>query len=108
MSSPPVNITVVPDEANLQIWKARITGPVGLYRSLFVNNARELLGINAGVHLQPGTPYAKGTFTVSVEFTKEYPFKPPVVSRIPSCSSHFATCPPSHPSQADRILVDQV
>ncbi|UOH80891.1 hypothetical protein LQV05_003551 [Cryptococcus neoformans] len=79
MSSPPVNITVVPDEANLQIWKARITGPVGLYRSLFLNNARELLGINAGVHLQPGTPYAKGTFTVSVEFTKEYPFKPPVI-----------------------------
>ncbi|OWZ78353.1 ubiquitin-conjugating enzyme E2 D/E [Cryptococcus neoformans Bt85] len=54
MSSPPVNITVVPDEANLQIWKARIAGP-------------------------PGTPYAKGTFTVSVEFTKEYPFKPPVI-----------------------------
>lgn len=40
MSTPPANITVVPDEANLQIWKVRITGPVGLYESLFMNNAR--------------------------------------------------------------------
>lgn len=104
MSSPPVNITVVPDEANLQIWKARITGPVGLYRSLFLNNARELLGINAGVHLQPGTPYAKGTFTVSVEFTKEYPFKPPVVSRIPSCSSILRHAHPVIPAKLTEYL----
>ncbi|KGB74881.1 ubiquitin-conjugating enzyme E2 D/E [Cryptococcus deuterogattii 99/473] len=54
MSTPPANITVVPDETNLQMWKVRITGP-------------------------PGTPYAKGTFAVSVEFTKDYPFKPPVI-----------------------------
>lgn len=107
MSTPPANITVVPDEANLQIWRVRITGPVGLYKTFFVHNAMETLGINAGVHLQPGTPYAKGTFTVSVEFTKEYPFKPPVVSRIPSCSSRLAKSP-SHLNQADSLPVDQV
>lgn len=42
MSTPPANITVVPDEADLQVWRVRITGPVGLYKTFFVHNAREL------------------------------------------------------------------
>lgn len=89
MSTPPANITVVPDEANLQMWKVRITGPVSLYKSLLMNNARGTWNKRRN-HLQPGTPYAKGTFAVSVEFNKEYPFKPPVVSLIPSCPSSYS------------------
>lgn len=36
MSTPPANITVVPDETNLQMWKVRITGPVGLFKKAFL------------------------------------------------------------------------
>ncbi|WVQ82969.1 hypothetical protein IAT38_005107 [Cryptococcus sp. DSM 104549] len=54
MNSPPPNITVLPDEENLQLWRIVMVGP-------------------------PGTPYAKGKFQVTAEFTKEYPFKPPTI-----------------------------
>lgn len=40
------------DEANLYVWLAQITGP-------------------------SGTPYEGGVFDVRIEFTTEYPFKPP-------------------------------
>ncbi|WRT67752.1 uncharacterized protein IL334_004724 [Kwoniella shivajii] len=54
MSSPPEGIQVSPDEDNFQIWRITITGP-------------------------QNTPYAKGKFKLTADFTKDYPFKPPVL-----------------------------
>ncbi|WWD18445.1 hypothetical protein CI109_102897 [Kwoniella shandongensis] len=54
LSNPPENITVIPDEANLYQWQAVFKGP-------------------------PGTPYAKGKFTISIAFNTDYPFKPPLI-----------------------------
>ncbi|WWC96129.1 hypothetical protein V866_002996 [Kwoniella sp. B9012] len=54
MNSPPKGIQVVPDEDNFQIWTITITGP-------------------------PNTPYHKGKFKLTADFTKDYPFKPPVL-----------------------------
>ncbi|WVO12554.1 hypothetical protein L204_100158 [Cryptococcus depauperatus] len=54
MTSPPKGITVVSDEDNMLLWRVTICGP-------------------------PKTPYSRGRFVVTVEFGKEFPFKPPTV-----------------------------
>ncbi|WVF69204.1 hypothetical protein IAT40_003980 [Kwoniella sp. CBS 6097] len=54
MSSPPRGITVLPDEENIQLWQITMIGP-------------------------SGTPYAKGKFSLTADFSKDYPFKPPVI-----------------------------
>ncbi|ODO05255.1 ubiquitin-conjugating enzyme E2 D/E [Cryptococcus wingfieldii CBS 7118] len=54
MSNPPANITVLPDEDNIELWKIVMLGP-------------------------PGSPYEKGRFNVNVDFSKDFPFKPPVI-----------------------------
>ncbi|TYJ58515.1 hypothetical protein B9479_000723 [Cryptococcus floricola] len=54
MSNPPANITVLPDEDNIELWKLVMLGP-------------------------PGSPYEKGRFNVNVDFSKDFPFKPPVI-----------------------------
>ncbi|WVQ73193.1 hypothetical protein IAR50_002758 [Cryptococcus sp. DSM 104548] len=54
MSNPPANITVLPDEDNIEVWKVVMLGP-------------------------PGSPYAQGRFNVNVDFSKDFPFKPPVI-----------------------------
>ncbi|ODN81702.1 hypothetical protein L202_02096 [Cryptococcus amylolentus CBS 6039] len=54
MSNPPANITVLPDEDNIEQWKLVMLGP-------------------------PGSPYEKGKFKVNVDFGKDFPFKPPII-----------------------------
>ncbi|KAK8858555.1 hypothetical protein IAR55_002784 [Kwoniella newhampshirensis] len=54
LSSPPEYITVIPNEENLYQWHVVIKGP-------------------------PNTPYAKGRFGISVAFSTDYPFKPPLI-----------------------------
>ncbi|KAL2436303.1 Ubiquitin-conjugating enzyme E2 14 [Exophiala dermatitidis] len=54
-SSPPQGITVaLADEANLYQWKVTMEGPAG-------------------------SPYAGGTFNLSINLPQNYPFKPPTV-----------------------------
>ncbi|KAK7740422.1 hypothetical protein SLS62_011139 [Diatrype stigma] len=58
-TSPPPGMTVtLPSEANLHQWRATLQGPAG-------------------------TPYAGGTFELTITLPEEYPFKAPAV--------HFAT-----------------
>ncbi|OCF33458.1 ubiquitin-conjugating enzyme E2 D/E [Kwoniella heveanensis CBS 569] len=54
MTAPPKGITVLPDEENIQLWQITIIGP-------------------------SGTPFAKGKFSLTADFSKDYPFKPPVI-----------------------------
>uniref|UniRef100_A0AC34RAJ8 UBC core domain-containing protein n=1 Tax=Panagrolaimus sp. JU765 TaxID=591449 RepID=A0AC34RAJ8_9BILA len=51
---PPPGISGAPSEANILIWEAVIVGP-------------------------PDTPFEDGTFKLKLEFSEEYPNKPPVV-----------------------------
>ncbi|KAI1115329.1 ubiquitin-conjugating enzyme [Nemania sp. NC0429] len=54
--SPPAGITVtLPDESDLRLWDVTLTGPAG-------------------------TPYAGGTYRVTVSLPADYPFRAPVVS----------------------------
>ncbi|WVQ96706.1 hypothetical protein IAU59_003813 [Kwoniella sp. CBS 9459] len=54
MTAPPRGISVVPDEENIQLWQITMIGP-------------------------SGTPFAKGKFSLTADFSKDYPFKPPVI-----------------------------
>ena len=54
---PPPGISGAPCESNIMIWEAVIIGP-------------------------PDTPFEDGTFKLKLEFTEEYPNKPPVVKFI--------------------------
>lgn len=51
---PPTGVSGAPTENNIMIWNALIFGPVD-------------------------TPFEDGTFKLSIEFTEEYPNKPPTV-----------------------------
>ncbi|ORY31365.1 ubiquitin-conjugating enzyme/RWD-like protein [Naematelia encephala] len=53
-NEPLKNIEIVPNENNMQHWTVTITGP-------------------------SGTPYKGGKFIMTVEFTLEFPFKPPAI-----------------------------
>jgi len=53
MNEPLENITILPDDVNVQQWRVIFQGP-------------------------KGTPYTGGKFEMSVDFTLEYPFKPPM------------------------------
>ncbi|ORX40122.1 ubiquitin-conjugating enzyme/RWD-like protein [Kockovaella imperatae] len=53
MNEPLENIEIQPDEDNVQLWRVIFHGP-------------------------KHTPYAGGKFVLAVEFTLEYPFKPPM------------------------------
>uniref|UniRef100_A0AC35GEM4 UBC core domain-containing protein n=1 Tax=Panagrolaimus sp. PS1159 TaxID=55785 RepID=A0AC35GEM4_9BILA len=54
---PPPGISGAPCESNIMIWEAVIVGP-------------------------PDTPFEDGTFKLKLEFTEEYPNKPPTVKFI--------------------------
>lgn len=80
MSSPPDNITVVPNENNLASWEVTIDGPVRhLYQHL-IPCASGLMG-HFELMIQPSpSPYTGGKFKLGVEFGLDYPFKAPQVS----------------------------
>ena len=68
MNQPLTNISVSPDETNVQLWQITMTGPVScrIFARLQVNS-------------QANTPYAGGKFILTAEFSLEFPFKPPMV-----------------------------
>ncbi|XP_066571206.1 ubiquitin-conjugating enzyme E2 A isoform X2 [Amia ocellicauda] len=51
---PPAGVSGAPSENNIMVWNAVIFGP-------------------------EGTPFEDGTFKLTIEFTEEYPNKPPTV-----------------------------
>ena len=67
MTEPLDNIIVVPNEGNIMIWEATISGPVS-----HLPNERDQLTSQAG-------PYSGGRFVLGIEFGHEYPFKAPLV-----------------------------
>lgn len=54
---PPAGVSGAPTEENIMVWEAVIFGP-------------------------QDTPYEDGTFKLSLEFTEEYPNKPPAVKFV--------------------------
>ena len=60
LKNEPDNISAGPSENNMLLWHAQIIGATG-------------------------TPYAGGVFRMEIQFTEEYPFKPPVVRFLTKC-----------------------
>lgn len=57
---PPAGVSGAPSENNIMVWNAVIFGP-------------------------EGTPFEDGTFKLTIEFTEEYPNKPPTVRFVSKC-----------------------
>lgn len=59
---PPTGVSGAPTDNNIMIWNAVIFGP-------------------------HDTPFEDGTFKLTIEFTEEYPNKPPTVRLLVRCST---------------------
>ncbi|CAJ0942956.1 unnamed protein product [Ranitomeya imitator] len=64
---PPAGVSGAPSENNIMVWNAVIFG-----------TGMRFIKLSSTLRLLPeGTPFEDGTFKLTIEFTEEYPNKPP-------------------------------
>eukprot|EP00795_Rhopilema_esculentum_P000675 gene675-10381_t len=81
---PPAGVSGAPTENNIMLWNAVIFGlqedpPAGVSGAPTENN---IMLWNAVIFGPEETPFEEGTFRLTMEFTEEYPNKPPIVKFI--------------------------